>query len=623
MIYFVHGPRPYLNTTRAVLDNQIVMGATPLELQKTVLFRDRYYRLLTDQVVDQFVVAKKYAETLWQRPLPSRAHATWAESPTIDQWDHGDKNPFTCQYEYTPNFIWSNTVQQAASACHDYFRWGDFLSGNGNDHCECGWLDRNYVAPALAASLGIINDYPNAYAGFWGMPNVCAERRQAIVDAYGASATAVIQAVTENVHRDVDVLMLYPMDLVASDERFGSWMTQYGYANYITMEMLLQKGQVTADGHIDLAGRRFSTLVALYEIVPDQALLSMMKRLAETGGRVIWSGPPPLLAADGRECLTEWQELFGVIRKPTIFQGEQAAGKLVKFSHELSALAPMTILTDFIVDRIYPVQNLSGRIVARVNDQVVGVSRALEKGSVTYLGFRPRDDQSASLGEESRTWFEILDALACYPATAAFKGVNDNTEHLSRTTDFLCTRFPNGTTIVTNHYRRHEENWPGGFSRNSAIDDSLLRLNPLPSDRLAFEKFKVNGHEATFDGRLIMAFRTDQERRLLGFYGRECDRVTIDGKVYILSDRKLQQIGWTPVASERKVSRGADMQIFVQGEGTIFIPLPDKRRPAKLYVQGRTPGSRGKEIAFAMRNEQLEIKVNSDLSGQWLYLLLK
>ena len=35
-------------------------------------------------------------------------------------------------------------------------------------------------------------------------------------------------------HRDVDVLMLYPLDLVAVEERFGSWMTQYGYANYVT-----------------------------------------------------------------------------------------------------------------------------------------------------------------------------------------------------------------------------------------------------------------------------------------------------------------------------------------------------------------------------------------------------
>jgi len=28
--------------------------------------------------------------------------------------------------------------------------------------------------------------------------------------------------------------MIYPLDLVAADERFGSWMTQYGYGNYVT-----------------------------------------------------------------------------------------------------------------------------------------------------------------------------------------------------------------------------------------------------------------------------------------------------------------------------------------------------------------------------------------------------
>jgi hypothetical protein len=623
MIYFVHGPRPYLNNTHAILDNQIVIGSSPQDLNTTFLFRDRYYRLLTNQVVDLFVSAKKYAEKLWQRSLPSRAHATWAESPTIDQWDQGNKSMATCQYEYTPNFVWSNTVQQAASACYDYFKWGDFLSGNGNDHCECGWLDRNYLAPALSASLGIINEYPNAYAGFWGMPNVCAERRQAIVDAYGGGATAVIQAVTENVHRDVDVLMLYPMDLVAADERFGSWMTQYGYANYITAEMLLQKGRVTADGKIALGGRHFSTLIALYEILPDRTLLDMMKKMIAGGGRVIWSGPPPLLAADGNECRQEWQALFGVTWKPAVFQGEYAAGKLVKFSADLSSLAPMTILTDFIVDRVYPVQNSDGRIVAQVNNQTVGVARSNGKGLALYLGFRPRDDQSASLGEESRVWFEILSTLAVYSPSGAFKNTNDNTEYLSRTTDFLCTRFPNGTTIVTNHYRRHEESWPSGFSRNNALDDSLLKLNPPPSDRLHINGFKVNGHEASYDGQQIMAFRTDKEHRLLGFYGRDCDRVTIDGQEYIFSDHRLREIGWTPVAPERKLPHGADLQFWLQGAGTVAIPLPDHQHPAKLYLQGSTPGSRGQQVSFVMKNGKLEININQTNSGKWMYLVMK
>ena len=61
-------------------------------------------------------------------------------------------------------------MHQAASACSDYFKWGDFLTGNGNDHAEGGWLDRNYFALALGCSTGILNEVPYSYAAHWGMP---------------------------------------------------------------------------------------------------------------------------------------------------------------------------------------------------------------------------------------------------------------------------------------------------------------------------------------------------------------------------------------------------------------------------------------------------------------------
>ncbi len=64
-----------------------------------------------------------------------------------------------------------------------------------------------------------------------------------------------ISAITDNLHRDVNVLILYPMNLVAAEERFGSWMTQYAYANYITAEKLLELGKVNADGFIEVNGQ--------------------------------------------------------------------------------------------------------------------------------------------------------------------------------------------------------------------------------------------------------------------------------------------------------------------------------------------------------------------------------
>jgi len=260
LVYFCYGQHGFLSGLEARASAQHVLGGSPIEVQRTVLLRRRYYDLLTRTVVGLFAEAKAYAEERYGHELDSRAHATWAQSPTIDRWETGASPHAPRQYEYTSNFRWSNTVHQAASACDDYFRWNDFLTGGGNDHAEGGWSDRNYYALALACSTGILNRTPYAYAAHWGMPGAAGERRQALVDAYGASASPAFQAIEDSQHRDVEVLMLYPLSLVASEERFGSWMAQYGYANYVTPEVLLERGRVASNGVIEMAGRQFSTI---------------------------------------------------------------------------------------------------------------------------------------------------------------------------------------------------------------------------------------------------------------------------------------------------------------------------------------------------------------------------
>ncbi len=621
MLYFVYGPKPYLNSTRACLNSQIVMGDTPQAVHRTFLFRDRYYKLLNNSVVDLFVAAKQYAETLYKKGLLSRAHATWAQSPTIDDWAVGLENGNRYKYEYTPNFVWSNTVQQAAAACYDYFKWGEYLTGNGTDHPEGGFSDRNYYGSALACSFGIINKYPNAYNGFWGMPAPVRERIYAIVSAFGANASPTIKAVTDYVHRDVDVLMLYPMNLVATEERFGSWLTQYGYTNYITAEKLLELGAITNDGKIALAGRTFSTLIAQFEILPKPELLKMMRLLAEKGGTVIWSGAPPIINADGQNCEKEWQSLFGITYRQAVFQGKTAGGKTVVFKNSLSAVPPQVILTDFIMDRIYPV-HLRGNyeIVALSGKDTLGVKRKLGKGTLCYLGFRPRDDQAASLGVEQRSWFEILNALGAYPPSGQFGKINDNTEYLSRTTNYLCTRFPNGATIIARHYRRHPESWPGGFSRNVKQDEEIIRKNPLPSDKINLKGFKVNSHEVSFNGRLIMAFNTDRQGLLSAFEGHNCRQIIVDGKKYIFSDSKQKHIAWAPLAKERRLPGGAFLQIFISDSGKITIPLKTNHKNLHLYKEGKIPGSKGKEISFAYKNNKLVINADKNSVNRWLYL---
>jgi len=622
MLYFVYGPPIYQNDTRACRNSQIVMGDSPEDISRTVLFRDRYYKLLSNSVVDLFLAAKQFAEKLYGKDLLSRAHATWAQSPTIDQWDVGDLNGNAYKYEYTPNFIWSNTVQQAASACYDYFKWGEYLTGNGTDHPEGGWSDRNYYGSALASSFGILNKYPNSYTGFWGMPAPVRERIGVVVSAYGANATPTIKAITGNVHRDVDVLMLYPMSLVAFEERFGSWMVQYGYTNYITAEKLLEMGRVLEDGRIHLAGRTFSTLIALFEIIPQPRLLEMMGKLAMNGGTVIWSGPPPLIDAGGTDCRDEWEALFGVRYQPSVFQGEIAAGKVVTFQNSFSSIPPQSILTDFIVDRIYPLESTTrGEIIAKVEKKVVGALYTYGRGTACYLGFRPRDDQSASLGMEQRTWFEILNRLGAYAPTGKYSDGNDNTEYLSRTTDYLCTRFPNGTTIVARHYRRHQESWPGGFSRDKTLDEKIIEKNPLPPDDIFLKDFKVNGHEIDYKGRLILAINSDSSGHLVAFEGHDCNQIQIDDKTYVFAGEKQKLLAWSPVSANRQIPGKAFFQIYIIGTGEITVPLRTDRKNLMLFSEGPEPGSKGKSIAFNYENGFIRIQANDRTTGRRLYLV--
>ena len=79
------------------------------------------------------------------------------------------------QYEYTSNFVWGNTVHQAAAACYDYFKWSEYLQPTGQ-RLRRGRLGRprllrrgdGRVDRAWSTSTRC------AYAAAWGMPaEVC------------------------------------------------------------------------------------------------------------------------------------------------------------------------------------------------------------------------------------------------------------------------------------------------------------------------------------------------------------------------------------------------------------------------------------------------------------------
>jgi len=620
LVYFAYGQDDFDNALEAKAGVMHVFGESPEGIRRTALFRSRYYHLLQDGVVDLFTAAKKHAESRMGRKLDARAHATWAESPTIDRWDTRTQPMYPHAYEYTANFVWSNTVHQAASACYDYFKWGDFLTGGGNDHCECGWLDRNYVGLALACSTGILNEVPYSYAAHWGMPHEIRRRRSSLVNAYGAAGSPVFGLVQDMQHRDVEVLMLYPIDLVAVEERFGSWMTQYGYANVVTADKLIERGRIVPGG-LELAARRFTTLAATFEPFPSERLLAMMAEFAAAGGRLVWSGPPPVVTLEGTDALARWEEIFGLDYTPGLEEGYVVPGKRVEFRGRLDGVPPQTILTDFLVDRVYPVVPHEGtEPVASVRGRIVGTHRPVAgSGSATFLGYRPRDDQSRSLGYDVRNWFDVLARLGAYPGTA--DGMADNTEYLSRTGDVLCCRFPNGAVAFAPHLREYEEGWPGGFARDKEADRAYLEERPPPSEILELDGLRVNGHTVDYRGHGAMTFRVDAEGDLVAFAGAGSTRITIDGRTFEFADVELPQVAWAPVIKSRRVEGGAVLQAFAHGPATLRIPA--KALPGNVVVvaEGPTPGSRGDVVPARVEEDILIVEVPPQAARRWLYVV--
>ncbi|WP_352421161.1 hypothetical protein [Proteiniphilum sp.] len=607
LLYFVYGAPNYEPFAHSVLNIQYVMGATPGDIHKTYQLRDRYYKLLNNGVVDLFNNAKKYAESLFGRELKTGAHASWAESPTIDLWNTEKLPPIPAQYEYTSNFVWSNTVHQAAAACYDYFKWGEYLEPTGNDFAECGWSDRNYYGAAMASSIGVINKYPNAYAAAWGFPAEAHQRRMAVNYAFGAQPPRDISMITGNVHRDIDVLTIYPLSLVAVEERFGSWVTQYGYTNYLTAQKLMEMGEVLEDGKLKVKDKTYGTLVVMFEPLPEKGLLDMMELFMKNGGKVLWFGTPPLLDSEGNSCVEQWQKLAGVRYRHDAFMGEIATGKEITFSGSFAAVPPQTILTDFLVDRIYPTDSNNNEIVAQCDGKIVGVKTDHGKGTFYYLGFRPRDDQSQSLGYETRTLFELLHAADAYPATGRLKDVNDNPSVVSRTSDYFMTAFPNGTTMVVRHYRTHRENWDTGFSRNAERDAQALAVNPLPIDTIELDNMAINGHRIIYNGKLSMAFRTGNDNRLTAFIGNGCKGITIDGHKYTFAEQPLTKIVFIPEITEQ----GTVYQIQIQGTGRVSLPIVTGKKAPVVKV--------GEQIIPSKVNGQLLLlDIDASLSGKWL-----
>jgi hypothetical protein len=306
----------------------------------------------------------------------------------------------------------------------------------------------------------------------------------------------------------------------------------------------------------------------------------------------------------------------------TTHEGLVAAGGARQFEGTLHPVPPQMILTD-----LPRRPRLSRRTQARRTPlwpawaaRILGDSTVPpDSGSVTFLGFRPRDDQAASLGYEVRTWFEILSALGAYPSSR--RPADDPPAIVSRRSPWLATRFPNGTVALAAHYRSHVESWPGGFHRNIEQDDEILKYNPPPPDSLEIDPLTVSGRTLRFRGSRVVAFREDATGRLAAFAGYQTDRIRVDDREHVFSDKPMEFIAWAPVPPARRMPGGARLEVWVQGAARIRIPWNQTEGTPRLVRAGNIPGTSGPATEATFRDGWLEFEAGPGKAQGHLYLL--
>lgn len=653
LIYFTCHQHHFLSTHEPKLPSQHVFGSSPEQVASTLLFRRNYYDLLEQTVIRLMISGRERLEQQQDRAVDAFYHATWAESPTCDLWSvnevQRDWSPeeHRHKYEYTPDFVWSNTVQQAASACSNYFAWNEFLTGGNNDVPEGGYADRDYYGRALACSLAALNRQPLASCGMWGMPTPVSERMLAVSEAFGALGSPLYRSVEGYAPRQVEVLFLYPQDLVAVEERFGSWMVQYGYANYITADKLVEYGAVGAGGWLEVSGpkitSRYKAVCALFEPFPSQALLDLLERFVQAGGTLLWSAIPPLKGRDGEDVSQRFAGVFGLEAvKQAAQPGLALPGRQVCFEGVLAGVKAMDILTQFVVDRVYPLKPVAGaEQVAYLTPGgvakplCVGVRKVYPGGGqAVCLGFRPRDDQAASTGRTVRTWFELLNALGAYPGA-------DNPSVISAGTRYLACSFANGALALAPHYHQHEESWPGGFFRSEAADREAIEANPLPDDdAINLEQMAIAGQQVSYQGRHCVAWQLGEGGALTAFAGQAASHITLNGKTYRWSE-VATDVAWHPLSPDQAASGYTPLfRAWCGSEGVFRLPLGiDGKERLELWLgaeipTGRLPkrgsgitrvpaGFASHPIPFRVEAGDLVIEIGEESVEHWLYLVEK
>ena len=146
---------------------------------------------------------------------------------------------------------------------------------------------------------------------------------------------------------------------------------------------------------------------------------------------------------------------------------------------------------------------------------------------------------------------------------------------------------------------------------------------PPPSPALRLKDVKVNGHCVTYVGEHAMSFRVDGKGRLTAFAGNGASRITIDGHTTVFAKGKFADVAWAPLPGNRRVKRGALMQIVAHGNGTLRIPTVNLPDAVAVFAEGATPGSKGVRVEAHRAKDTLVVTIPKELSGRSFYVVVE
>ncbi|MHB1151691.1 MAG: hypothetical protein ACYCWE_08535 [Eubacteriales bacterium] len=638
LIYFAYHQHDFLNGAEGKEPAQHIFEQSDEGVYKTWLFRKRYFELLQTKVVDLSIKAKEYAENLFGAPIMTRAHATWQESPTCDHYYKPENPPHlklgpddvlltneqnhiaktrslaeiwkemgVTRYDYTPNYDWSSSIRENISACYDYFMWNDFLTGAGNDHPEGSNTDRNYFGQALACSFGSLNKYEQAYCASWGSPQEIIHRFTMVVLAYGNPHGYNIEQGMQ--HRKTDVLVLYPLELNYVEERYGSWMTQYGYCNYITEAKLLERAVLDGCGQIKIDDYTYRALVIMYAPFISEKTMALLENFVSNGGKLLWQATWPVMSDEGGCILERFKTLFGIDDITPSCRPHTAMGQSICFTGSFDGIAPMPVITDLLPDYIYPIEVSDGEAAAYLgNKTVAAFKRYNNNGAALYCGFRPRDDQSVSLGYDIDTLFRLLERIGAY---------NENSlEVKSRPADakYVMNSFPNGAVAVANHYRTFDEAWDGQFFRNRELDIKFLEGRELPPLDITFDDEMLENHRITYAGENLLIYNYIAGG-LTAYRGQGTGVIKIDDIEFKFADRPVD-INWGKIRDKFVCDDINEVYILnCRTPAKLMLPIPLKGKPRVELCVDRV-FTAGSPVPFLWHDGILEIEITDELKNR-------